>query len=213
MKTKVEERAAPVRWVMQLLALPKWWIAPLYLTGYVLLNHISFVFPLVPFGITPWNPSTGLSFVLILLEGRRYLPLLFLAPFTADLLLHGSSVPLWVELIDSCVVGGGYAAATLALLHPKLRFDRALSSRCDLLWLLLVAGVSSGLVALATALVYALVGLLAWEQLQAATLHYWVGDAIGVFVVTPFLLSFLASPRLPRLNLEMAGQLAAIVLA
>src|SRR5919198_6454543 len=99
---KAEQGTAQVEWMIQPLALPTWWIAPLYLTGYVLLNHISFVFPLVPFGITPWNPSTGLSFVLILLEGRRYLPLLFLAPFTADLLLHGSSVPLWVELIDSC---------------------------------------------------------------------------------------------------------------
>jgi two-component system, LuxR family, sensor kinase FixL len=210
---KAEEGTAQVEWMTQPLALPKWWVAPLYLSGYVLLDHISFVFPLVPFGITPWNPPTGLSFVLILLGGRGYLPLLFLAPFTADLLLRGMPVPLWVELIDVSIVGAGYAAATLVLLHPKVRFDPALSSRRDLLWLLLIAGVSSGLVALAYALVYALAGLLAWEQFQAATLHYWVGDAIGVFVVTPFLLSLAASRRLPRLKLEMAAQLAAIILA
>jgi two-component system sensor kinase FixL len=209
---KAEEGTAQVEWMIQPWALPRWWVAPLYLSGYVLLDHISFVFPLVPFGITPWNPPTGLSFVLILLAGRGYLPLLFLAPFAADLLLRGMPVPLWVELIDIFIVGAGYAAATLVLSHPKVSFDPALSSRRDLLCLLLVAGVSSGLVALAYALLYALVGLLAWEQFQAATFHYWVGDAIGVFVITPFLLSLFTNPRLPRLKTEMAAQLAAIVL-
>src|ERR671937_604834 len=90
---------AKVEWMIKPLALLGWWVAPIYLSGYVLLDHISFVFPLVPFGITPWNPPTGLSFVLILLAGRSYLPLLFLAPFAADFLLRGMQVPLWVELV------------------------------------------------------------------------------------------------------------------
>ncbi|HZA02307.1 MAG TPA: MASE1 domain-containing protein [Hyphomicrobiaceae bacterium] len=210
---QAEERTAQAEWIIQPLALPRWWVAPLYLSGYVLLDHISFVFPLVPFGITPWNPPTGLSFVLILLAGRRYLPLLFLAPFTADFLLRGMQVPLWVELVDCFVVGTGYAAATMLLLQPRARFDPGLSSRRDLLCLLLIASVSSGAIAFASALLYALSGLLAWEQFQAATFHYWVGDAIGVFVVTPFLLSLFASPRLPRIRLEMAAQLGAIILA
>jgi len=149
---------------------------------------------------------------LILLAGRGYLPLLFLAPLTADSLLRGMQVPLAVEFVDCFIVGAGYAAATILLLQPKVRFDPGLSSRRDLLCLLLVASVSSGAVALASALLYALAGLLAWEQFQAATFHYWVGDAIGVFVVTPFLLSLFASPRLPRIRIEMAGQLVAILL-
>jgi two-component system, LuxR family, sensor kinase FixL len=210
---KAEEGPARVEWMIQPLALPRWWVAPGYLIAYVLLDQISFVFPLVPFGITPWNPPIGLSFVLILLAGRRYLPLLFLAPFTADLVLRGMQVPVWVELVECFIVGAGYAGAMMVLLQPKVRFDPGLSSRRDLLWLLLVASVSSGAVALASALVYAMGGSLAWEQLQAATFHYWVGDAIGVFVVSPFLLSLFASPRLPRLRVEMAAQLGAIVLA
>jgi signal transduction histidine kinase len=40
-----------------------------------------------------------------------------------------------------------------------------------------------------------------------------VGDAIGVFVVTPFLLSFLTVTRLPKPTIEMAAQLVAILLA
>jgi hypothetical protein len=47
----------------------------------VVLDWVSFVEPYAPFGITPRNPNTGLSFVLILLFGQRMIPLLFLAPF------------------------------------------------------------------------------------------------------------------------------------
>jgi len=47
--------SAQAEWMTQPLTLPSWWVAPLYLSSYVLLDEISFVFPLVPFGITPWN--------------------------------------------------------------------------------------------------------------------------------------------------------------
>jgi signal transduction histidine kinase len=151
--------------------------------------------------------------VLILLGGRKYLPQLFLAPLAADVVLRRMQVPFGVELADCFIVGAGYAGATMVLLQPKARFDPGLSSRRDLLWLLLVASVSSGVVALASALLYVMAGLLAWEQLNAATFNYWVGDAIGVFVVTPFLLSLFASPRWPRLSVEMTAQLVAIVFA
>ena len=56
-----------------------------YLAGYVALDRVSFIEPYAPFGITPWNPNTGLSFVLILVFGQRMIPLLFVAPFLADL--------------------------------------------------------------------------------------------------------------------------------
>ena len=74
---------------MTLLALPSWLVALFYLGSYVVLDFVSFIFPLSPVGMTPWNPQTGLSFALILLWGRAYLPLLFVAPALATLLLHG----------------------------------------------------------------------------------------------------------------------------
>ena len=54
-------------------------VAALYLAGFILLDWLSFIHPFAPFGITPWNPPTGLSFALILLFGQRYMPLLFVA--------------------------------------------------------------------------------------------------------------------------------------
>ena len=53
-----------------------------YLAAYVGLDRVK---PYAPFGITPWNPNTGLSFALVLAFGLRMIPLLFVGPFLADL--------------------------------------------------------------------------------------------------------------------------------
>ena len=42
-----------------------------YLAAYAVLDWISFIEPYAQLGITPWNPGTGLSFVLLLLFGLR----------------------------------------------------------------------------------------------------------------------------------------------
>src|SRR5262245_57735307 len=93
-----------------------WLIGTSYLVAYVILDGGSYVQPLRPFGITPWNPHTGLTFALILLFGGRYLPLLFVAPFLADLVVRGLPAPLPVEVLLSAVIGLGYGAATLLLI-------------------------------------------------------------------------------------------------
>src|SRR5262249_34565818 len=121
--SNTEGPMAQVGRMMQHLSLPGWSVTLLYLGSYTLLDFVSFVFPLVPFGITPWNPPTGLSFALILLKGWRYLPLLFLAPFLADLYMP---LPLEVELAAASVLGAGYSAATMLLSHLKMKFDPSL---------------------------------------------------------------------------------------
>ena len=40
-----------------------------YLAAYVALDRVSFIDPYAHSGITPWNPDTGLSFVLVHLAG------------------------------------------------------------------------------------------------------------------------------------------------
>jgi len=213
MRRRDHESQVRVGRLITLFALPSWVVASLFLAVYVLLDFVSYIFPLAPFGITPWNPYTGLSFVAILLGGRRYLPLLFVGPLLADLFVRGMPVPLWIEALAVAVVGGGYAAATSFLLRPQLHFDPTISSLRDLFWLLMVAGASAALVACAYALVFAGGGLLPWEQFWPAVLHYWVGDTIGVFVVTPFLLSIFGAPRLPTPTVERAAQLASVCFA
>src|ERR1043166_3744323 len=70
----------------------------LYVAGYVLLDWISLIQPYAPFGITPWNPGTGLSFALVLLFGRRMIPFLFLGPLLSDFVAPQSHLPWAIEL-------------------------------------------------------------------------------------------------------------------
>ena len=85
-------------------------LVAIYLVGYVALDWLSYIQPFAPFGITPWNPPTGLSFVLILLFGQRFLPWLFVAPFLANVLVRHLPLPWPIELTGDVIIGGGYAA-------------------------------------------------------------------------------------------------------
>src|SRR5215468_85079 len=98
-----------------------------FIAAYVLLDWISLIEPYAPFGISPWNPGTGLSFALVLLFGRRMLPFLFVGVLASDLVHRPLPLPWMVELTAALLVAGGYAAALLALMHERLRFDAALS--------------------------------------------------------------------------------------
>lgn len=188
-------------------------IALAYLAGYVLLDWMSYVHPFASFGITPWNPPTGLSFALILLFGSEFLPWLFIAPVLADVFVRGLPLPLTAEFAAALIIGGGYALATAILLLPKLRFDPTLTSRHSLLLLMVVAVTSTSAVAAIYVSALVAFGVLPSADFGRAVLRFWVGDVIGITVLTPFLLILLTRRRLLRPTWELLGLLALVVVA
>jgi two-component system, LuxR family, sensor kinase FixL len=194
-----------------LVSLPAIIVGVGYLAVYVLLDWISYIEPYGPVGITTWNPSTGLSLALGLMFGRRMIPFLFLGPLLSDLILNQSPVPWSVELSFVTLIGGGYSAALLFLLRPRLQFDPALSSMRDLVLLMLVALFSTAFVASGYVSVTIFAGLLPPNEFLAAAIRYWVGDMIGIMVVTPFVLIVLTHTHRLRISFETVLQFAAIV--
>ncbi|WP_170149689.1 ATP-binding protein [Rhodoplanes roseus] len=184
-----------------------------YLAGYVLLDWISFIHPFAPFGITPWNPPTGLSFVLVLLFGQRFIPLLFVAPLLADLTVRHLPFPWVTEIMTAAAIGGGYAIGLAILLQPAMRFNPILASMRDLVVLLAVAAASAAAVSLAYVALTVNAGLLTTADLPAAVVHYWVGDMIGVAILAPFGLILLTRGRTLRVTVETAVQVAATLVA
>jgi two-component system sensor kinase FixL len=179
-----------------------------YVAAYVALDRVSFIQPYAPFGVTPWNPGAGLSFVLVLVFGLRMIPLLFLAPFLADVVNGHFILPWTAEVLSVALIGGGYSAA-LAFLH-RSSFDPALSAMRDLVVLMLVAAasaafVASGYVALAIA-----AGLLTAKDFMAAAARYWTGDVVGILVFAPLVLFVLTRRRILPLSIETALQCAAV---
>jgi two-component system, LuxR family, sensor kinase FixL len=184
-----------------------------YLVIAVLLDWISHVEPYAPFAVAPWNPQTGVSIAFILMFGSRMIPFLFIAPLLADLGSHQSPLPLIVELWKAVLIGGVYAAAGLILLHPKLRFDRALQSLRDLLLLVIVTASGATLVAAGYVGSIVAAGLMPAADFVSAALRYWAGDAIGIMVVTPFVLIFWKRRNALRISAESLLQVVAILAA
>jgi signal transduction histidine kinase len=183
-------------------------IALAYLAGYVLLDWLSYVHPFGSFGITPWNPQTGLSFALVLLFGVEFMPWLLVAPMLADGLVRGFALPLGAEMAAVVIVGGGHALATGLLLLPRLRFDPTLGSRQSLVLLAVVAVGSTAVVATSYVAMLVAFGILPPADLGLAAVRFWVGDAIGITVLTPFLLVLMTRRRLLPQPWEALAMLA-----
>src|SRR5687767_1024064 len=55
---------------------------------YIALDWASYIDPVGPFNITPWNPQHGLAIVWLLLGGLRYAPAVLVAVALAELVLR-----------------------------------------------------------------------------------------------------------------------------
>jgi len=174
-----------------------------YVATYVLLDWVSYVHPFASFGITPWNPQTGLSFALILLLGLEFVPWLFVAQLLADIVVRRLPLPLLPECLIVLVTGLGYGAVTALLLWQRVRFDPTLASKRSLLLLMGAAAGSIAIVALGHIVVLVVFGIVSAQHLLSAFLHAFVGDLIGVMVVTPFLLILFTRKSFPGLSWEM----------
>ena len=182
-----------------------------YLAGYVLLDWLSYLHPFAVSGITPWNPQTGLSFALILLLGLEFVPWLLVAPFVADVVVRQLSLPLGAEALIVLVIGLSYGCATALLLAPRIGFDPTLASMRSLLWLMAVALPGIAIVAAGHATVLVAFGVLVPADFLQAAFRAFVGDVIGVAVMTPFLLIFFTRRRFPAVSWEAFLLLAIIV--
>jgi signal transduction histidine kinase len=148
---------------------------------------------------------------LILLFGAEFMPWLLVAPVLADGLVRGFVLPLGAEMAAAVVIGGGYALATGLLLLPRLRFDLALGSRRSLVLLAAVAVASTAVVAAIYVAMLVAFAILPTADFGRAALRFWVGDVIGITVLTPFLLVLMTRRRLIPPSWEAFGLVALVL--
>jgi PAS domain S-box-containing protein len=157
-----------------------------YVALYLTVDRLSFIGALHGIGITPWNPSTGLAMALLIAKGLRYAPLVMAAELLSSATLPivpVSPVPIF---LGSLVVTGGYTGAAAILRNAGLQAGIRRGS--DVVKLLIVATISSGLVASGFVTTYAAAGVVPWSGFAEAGFHFWIGDAIGIVVLVPPLL-------------------------
>lgn len=186
-------------------------LAVAFVLAYAALDRVSFIHSFNALNITPWNPPPGLGLAMLLLAGPRLAPLVFLAAMVADLTVRGLASPWWAPLAADAAMVLVYAA-TATLLRRYARFDPALTGLRDVFLLLAAAVVAAAAAALGYVGFYVAGGLVPPGQLAAALSRYWIGDVIGIAVLTPAILLF-RRPSLPSPRVLVEAILQGLALA
>jgi two-component system, LuxR family, sensor kinase FixL len=150
------------------------------------LDRLSFIAALHGVGITPWNPSTGLAMALLIIKGLRYAPLVMVTELLSSATLPTGAISPVPVFLGSLVVTAGYTGAGAVL--RRVGFQTSMRRSSDVVMLLVVTIISSGLVASGFVASYAVAGVVPWSGFAEAGFHFWIGDAIGIIVLLPLLL-------------------------
>jgi two-component system, LuxR family, sensor kinase FixL len=161
--------------------------AAVFAPCYVALDWASYIDPVGPFNITPWNPQPALAIVWMLLGGLHHLPVVLLTIFGADLLVRGAPGGYFISLLSSVTLAGGYAAIAWILRSLMSEFGLRTAKQLTVFALVVAAGTAIIGAAFVGALRAA--GLLADASLPHAWLRFWIGDAVGILVTAPLLLA------------------------
>ncbi|OMH25776.1 bifunctional diguanylate cyclase/phosphodiesterase [Motiliproteus sp. MSK22-1] len=137
-------------------------------------------------------PCSGLALGIMLLAGRKLWPAVF---FGTLLVLAISQYPVWIGLV---VAMGNTLEALMGywLLTRNRVFDLSLRRTQDYFLLFFLAGcVSASISALIGSTTLLIAGITAVESYFQNLKHWWMGDALGIFLFTPLLLVWRYKPN------------------
>ncbi|MGE5475566.1 MAG: sensor histidine kinase [Bacteroidales bacterium] len=189
-------------------------LAAVFVVAYVALDRISFIHSINALNITPWNPPPGLGLALLLLWGARWAPLVFFAAVAADVAVRGIPSPWWGAVAADAAMALVYATVA-AVLRGAGGLNPALTGLRDVLVLAAAAVAGAALAGLGYVGAHVAAGVVPADLLGVALSRYWIGDMIGVAVLTPAILLLVRAPPRPRplAVLEAAGQGLALAAA
>ncbi len=188
--------------------------------GYVVLGRLALLLALPPGYATPIWPAAGFALAATLRHGPRVLPGVFLGSFLVNLgtsMEAGTALGLGYALVPAMLGLGAALQAQFGafVLKRWVGFPNPLIEDLAILRFLLLGGPVGCLVGASVGVTTLLVaGTLDGPEYLFSWFTWWVGDAIGVLVVTPLMLIFFGEPRVvwrPR-RLTVAGPLAVALL-
>jgi signal transduction histidine kinase len=161
--------------------------AAVFAPCYLLLDWVSYIDPLGPFNITPWNPQPALAIAWMLLAGLVHAPAVFATILLADAVIRSLPGGYAVTLLSAAVLATGYAGIAWAL-RFLLRPTPTLRTLRELTVFIAVVVPGPALIAACFVAVVFAAGHLAPGALVPGWLRFWVGDAVGILVTAPLLL-------------------------
>jgi len=161
--------------------------AVMFAACFIALDWASYIYPLGPFNITPWNPPPALSIVWMMLGGLGYAPILFATIFIADIIIREAPGGLLITALTSAVLACGYTAIA-GTLRYFLNSDSRLRDTQHLWIFIAVTSIGTAIVGTLYVAVLWANDFLAGELFRVAVFRFWLGDAVGVLITAPLLL-------------------------
>ena len=143
--------------------------------------------------VTAVWPPTGIALVALLLFGRSVWPGVFLGALAINATLSPSLMTAAGIALGNTL--GPLLGATL--LHRFVKFDNSFTRLRDVFGLLLGGAMVAMLVSASNGVAnLALAGIIPWSAYFSVWWVWWVGDSMGVLLFVPFLLTWIAQPRM-----------------
>ena len=175
--------------------------------AYWVAGSLSLQLALVRGQVTPIWPPTGIALVAILVLGRRVWPAVFVGALAVNLPIGPS--PLGAALIATGnTLAPLVAAELLRFAHFRLELDRLRDAAAIIGLGALVGMTISATIGTSVLVVFHAVPPSGFWPTWAV---WWAGDAMGVLLVGPFLLSLLRRSPGPALTLRSGLVLAALL--
>lgn len=158
-----------------------------FLALYVALDAATYMLPSAPFAATPWNPHPALAVALVAVGGLAYAPAVFAAVALAELVVRDAPGTPVGTLLACGGMAASYVAAGIAL-RRVVPVAWAQAGVRDVAWFTAVVAAGT----LAAALLY-VGGYLVDDTLEMSEgprvfVYLWLGDLLGLIVLTPLLL-------------------------
>jgi PAS domain S-box-containing protein len=163
-------------------------IAVFFLILYGLLDRTSVYFQMWA-GISAWYPPAGVNLAMLIAFGSGYLPLVLFGGMISGVVNYHQPLFTYSSLGVNLIVSGGYCAAAL-LLRKVFKIDSQLRSMRDMFRLLFVGLSASCLIASISVGMYVVDHSIKPSEYFNAAFNWWVGDAVALASLTPFLLVF-----------------------
>jgi integral membrane sensor domain MASE1/anti-sigma regulatory factor (Ser/Thr protein kinase) len=196
MATREETPKAPPRGLMAAATAHPWSNAAgvlLVAVAYYTAAKLGLRLALVGRNITPFWPPTGIAVVAFLVLGRSVWPGVALAAFVVNL-------PITTGVLPAAATAAGNTLAPLvaATLLAKVGFHRQIDRLRDATAIVFVGALLSMTISASVGTgVLVASGALPADELPGSWAVWWAGDAMGVLVVTPFVLSLVQPWRRP----------------
>jgi serine phosphatase RsbU (regulator of sigma subunit)/integral membrane sensor domain MASE1 len=182
------------------------------LAAYFVVGVVGLAVPFTSGNVSPVWPASGIALGAILLLGYRIWPAIALAAFLVNL-------PAPISPVAALGIAVGNTIGPLIgarLLGRFTSFQPSLTHLRDVLALIVVAALGgTAISATIGCLTLSLTPVNPWLSFGTAWLIWYLGDAMGVLIVTPLLLTFagLRSIREPREILNFAAMVLGTVIS